>query len=344
MASIYRRGKAWWGKVQRNGKVLRRSLKTETKGVARDRLRTWLDQLDAIAWGEKPRHTFDDAAEKFISEHCRTLKPSSTKRYHLSLTALGGILEGLMLDQITSAKLSEFEQARREKGVSSPSIRRDLACLSSMFGCCMEWEWSTVNPVPAYFRSRRKRGLREAQPRTRYLSLEEEAKLIEASSGLRQSAIIFAIETGLRREEQFSLTWPQVDLTAKEIRLSGMTKSGKPRRVPLTERAIAALPPQHIRSMYVFRHDDGSRVVQFAKGLKQDCRRAAIAMIRWHDLRRTCGCRLLQDKKLSMEAVALWLGHSSILVTEKTYAFLEYEHMRDALDAGTRTDTGNARN
>jgi len=56
-----------------------------------------------------------------------------------------------------------------------------------------------------------------------------------------------------------------------------------------------------------------------------------IPNLRWHDLRRTCGCRLLQDLKLSMEEVSKWLGHASIEQTEKAYAFLEVEHLREAV-------------
>lgn len=56
-----------------------------------------------------------------------------------------------------------------------------------------------------------------------------------------------------------------------------------------------------------------------------------MAPFSWHDLRRICGCRLLQGQratelgshpKLAMEEVSKWLGHSSISVTERHYAFL----------------------
>jgi integrase/recombinase XerD len=85
-----------------------------------------------------------------------------------------------------------------------------------------------------------------------------------------------------------------------------------------------------MRSRYVFCHDNGDRYVNMEKGLKAARRRAALRAMRWHDLRRTCGCRLLQDYGLSMEAVREWLGHSSVIVTEKAYAFLEIEQLHRA--------------
>lgn len=89
--------------------------------------------------------------------------------------------------------------------------------------------------------------------------------------------------------------------------------------------------PRHIRSRYVFHHGNGGRYVHMNKGMKAARRRAAIRALRWHDLRRTCGCRLLQDHGMSMECVKEWLGHSSVVVTEKTYAFLEVEQLHRAV-------------
>jgi integrase len=330
---IYRRGQQWWARAQRSGREHRTSLKTSSKALAERRYRQWLNDLDAIAWGDKPRRRFDDAAERFVREHLSTLRVSSARRYGVSLAWLAEAFEAKFLDQIGTAKLSEFEKKRRQSGASAPTVRRDLACLSSLFGCCIEWEWCDANPVPGFMRRRRKRGLREAAPMTRYLSHEEEAALLAHAAPATRLAIAFAIDTGLRREEQFGLTWDKVDLQAGEVLLGGETKSGNPRRVPLLPRAaqILAQMPRHFRSPYVFCHRNGKRLVHMNKGMKAARRRAGLRALRWHDLRRTCGCRLLQDHGLTMEGVKEWLGHSSVVVTERTYAFLEIEHLHRAV-------------
>ena len=65
------------------------------------------------------------------------------------------------------------------------------------------------------------------------------------------------------------------------------------------------------------------------KGFKATCRRAGISDLRWHDLRRSCGCRLVQDHGLSFGEVKEWLGHKSIVVTERAYAFLNMQKVKE---------------
>ena len=169
MAGIYRRGKTWWGRVQRQGRELRRSLKTTNKTIADQRLRKWVDDLDATSPSGKQAHLFTVAAEKFAAEHCPTLRPGAAKRYGVSMMHLVDAFAGLRLHEITSGKLWDFETKRRGQGVRPPTVRRDLACLSSIFGCAIEWEWIDANPIPVYTARRRRKGLKEAPARTRYL-------------------------------------------------------------------------------------------------------------------------------------------------------------------------------
>ena len=184
MSNIYRRGKVWWGCAIRQGRKYRRSLKTADRAIAERRLRQWLGELEAIAWGDKPRRTFEETTERFVRDHLTTLKPRGAERYITSLKHLAAHFDGRTLDQIKSAELSEFESKRRADGASASTIRRDLACLSSVFTSATDWEWidDGSNPVPSYLRRRAKRGLKEAPARTRYLSVEEETKLIAAAS------------------------------------------------------------------------------------------------------------------------------------------------------------------
>lgn len=345
MAGIYRRGKVYWARAQRHGREQRRSLKTADRSIAEKRLRTWLDELDATAWGDKPRRSFAEASAEFIRRHLPTLKRSSAIRYGVSLKNLAEHFDAMTLDQITSGTLSDFETKRRTQGVRAGTIRRDLACLSSLLTSATDWEWidDGANPVPSYLRRRAKRGLKESPARTRYLSADEETKLLEAASPHVRDAMILAIETGLRRDELFGLQWPQIDFARGFITTTTKTKSGRARHVPLTLRArtiLTAIPRRLDTSYVLVNPDTATRYVQMNKGLKAARRRSAIPALCWHDLRRTAGCRWLQRDGKSMAEVSMLLGHSSTTVTEQRYAFLESETV--ALSLSGRTKTGTA--
>lgn len=306
-------------------------------------------ELEATAWGEKPRRTFNEAAERFGEEHFPNLKPKSAKRYLVSIANLLVHLDGAFMHEIGTARLGEIERARKKGGVSNSTIRRDLACLSVIFTKCEEWEWVTANPVKPFLRGRQLAGLEEGPARTRYLDHDEEREILEHAPKKARKAIAFAIDTGLRKEEQFSLLRTDINSRLKEVNVrEEVAKSLKPRRVPLWERSlrIATEMPADLRSPFLFTTYDGARYSDTSpyhyEALQKAVRRAnkkrwekglqPMAHVEWHDLRRTCGCRLLQDHGFSMEEASKWLGHSSIKVTEKHYAFLKEGHLRERVE------------
>lgn len=343
MASIYKRGNVWWGRAQRKGTEYRVSLETGNRRIAQDRLDEWVKQLKAAKWGGRDRITFAAAAKSYVVNYLPLLEPASAKRYGISLKWLSDKFGESMMDEIGREELSSFEGWRRALGAASPTIRRDLACLSSLFTYCEDHEWTddNSNPVPGFLRRRAKRGMKESPGRRRYLSEVEEAAVLEVASPNVHDAICLAIDTGLRREELLSLTWPQVDFRAGVIRTTNKTKNGRERTVPLPQRSAQILAQRKARglaSFYVLCHEDGSRFVSMQKGWLGALRRAGIPHAEWHDLRRTAACRWLQRDKKRMEEVCLMLGHSSVAVTEKSYAFLEEETV--AREISGRTETG----
>lgn len=347
MATVYRRpeSKFWYGRVQRGGKDLRKPLKTTSRPLADKRLKKWVEELDNIAWGDKPRRTYDEAMESFLLKHVPTLKPTSQTRYFVSARMLTPHFEGKFLDEIGTSLMSGYEGIRRAGGAASPTIRRDLSCLSSMFThVIIDLEWCELNPVPVFMKRQKRRGrLKESPPRTRYLDGDEEIILLAACDDRRlYEQIAVSIDTGLRKEEFWSLTRPQIRLDRKEILIpKEKSKNGRERRIPLLERSaqILAQVPRHIRPGggpdWVWNNEAGERYLQRRKAFMSALKRAGLQGVIWHDLRRTCGCRLLQDHGLSLEQVRDWLGHESVQQTERAYAFLSIENLHKA--AGTVT-------
>lgn len=406
MAGIYRRKghRTWYGRVEHKGKDHRKSLETDDRKVARQRLEQWVEELKKTQWGEKPRLTYDDAAKKFITEHLPLLKGGiegrTAKGYLRALVLLAETFEGVALEDIGSGKLSEYEQYRRRQGVTSGTIRGDLWVLSSVLSRAEEWEWVTGNPVAAYLRSRAKQKLLlPAEHRTRYLSHEEEATILSRCRGLKTlrkgssepgeageevdhimlaAGIAITIDVGLRKEELLSAVWDNIDLERREWTVPpDVAKSGRMRVIPILPRSLAILErmPRSQDTSHVLWHTERGRATRYTDilpaldnvstgGRSRIIRREmtklslkrieptdkeiadirsladanawapAIEDLIWHDLRRTCGCRLLQDHRLSMEEVSKWLGHSSVKVTEASYAFLNVRHLHQAVERG----------
>jgi len=156
-----------------------------------------------------------------------------------------------------------------------------------------------------------------------------------------------AIYTGLRRSELWHLTWANVVLTGPRpcIRVRAPLKSERARRdvpllpVPLT--LLRELEP-HRSTLYVWpspsrgrRRDDDDAGWRDHWGRDADGRsvvkRAGILRraghprhARFHDLRHTCASHLVMGTwgvRLSLHEAMQWLGHSSIVVTQR-YAHL----------------------
>lgn len=337
--NLRKRGSIWWYRITKNGVPHEGSLETSNLGLAKERLERVRQELTASRFGEKPRRTFDEAALRFAREHFKTLRPKSRKRYAVSLQALADHLHGVFLDEIGSARLGDFERSRLAAGVTSSTVRRDLACLSSLYSRAEEWEWIANNPVKPFKRGRAKAGLKEGPARTRYLELDEEASVLEAMPAKAAEAAAFAIDTGLRKEEQFSLELTDIDFAANQIRVRPeIAKNGHERFVPMLERARSIairLAGDRVGRVPLFVTLEGSRYSAESptmyEALQKGCKRAGVARASWHDLRRTCGCRLLQKHGLTLEQVSRWLGHADVRITQQRYAFLKIEQLHEAI-------------
>lgn len=335
MAGLYKRGNIWWARAQRDGREFRQSLKTSNKRLAENRLQEWLRQIEAQQWGDRPRIALQQAMRHFAQTHMTSLKMQSARRYAVSMKWIDERLGDKYLDQIDRAALSDFETWRRSMGVKPPTVRRDLMCLSAILSSCEDADWINegANPVPAYLRRRAKRGLKEAPPRTRYLQAPEEQKLLKHASPAVYGAICLAIDTGLREQELFTLTWPQINFAQGIITTTNNTKSKRSRIVPMPERSAQILAQMkkknfdNVSSLFVFCHSTGKRIISMKKGFRAAVTRAGLLDVRWHDLRRTAGCKWLQDQGKRLEDVQILLGHASITTTEKAYAFLDNERV-----------------
>ena len=128
--------------------------------------------------------------------------------------------------------------------------------------------------------------------------------------------MIFLLDTGCRQGEAFKLQWEDVALTTRTITLqASKTKSGKERKVGITERLLRELEmlwgksPKDPKGL-VF----GIRT-NVRKSFAAVCKAAGVAPgLRRHDLRHYAATRLAQGG-MPLSQIARVLGHASIQTT-----------------------------
>lgn len=168
----------------------------------------------------------------------------------------------------------------------------------------------------------------ENNARLRFLSREEYKKLLDIfkrDNPDQIPAFVVSVYTGMRWGEQYSLTWAQVDLKRKVVRLT-TTKNGSARNVPLNSVTRDALLGQQT----IVPHEAEDTVFP-RPGPSSDCRwwfapalmEAEIADYTWHNNRHTF-CSWLALAGVSIKEIQVLAGHKTITMAAR-YAHLSPE-------------------
>lgn len=331
--NLYWRNGVAWARVQVRGREIRRSLRTRSVGEARKRLKEFLAEAEHFAWRGEARHSWKEAVVEWAAEAHRTLKPATRRRYLVSLGRVRGVLDELMVEDVSPASIARLA---RRPGVTNATRRRDLTAVSAVLSWCVGRGWREDNPARMWDRG----VIRERRDPIR---LPEEAA-IDAAVALAvpglAALIRFAQYTGMRQEEVASLTWAQIDLARGAAMLTA-TKTGRPRAVPLDDRALGTIAgtPQRLGCPWVFWHGAGERFRNVASRFAHLTARAAAlarpagspapARFRFHDLRHLFAVDYLR-RGGSIYRVQQILGHSSIRTTELYLAYLTPEEQERA--------------
>jgi integrase len=165
----------------------------------------------------------------------------------------------------------------------------------------------------------------------RYLEKEEIRRLVENCNPALKSAVILAVNTGMRHGEIFNLKWHDIDFKRDVICLLE-TKSGQKREVPMNELVKNELIKvrKHPKSPYVFCHHDGQKVKDVRKSFWTALKKSGIKDFRFHDLRHTAASQLVMAG-VDLNTVREILGHKTIEMTLR-YAHLSPNHKKRAVD------------
>lgn len=217
---------------------------------------------------------------------------------------------------------------------SMASVHRPLEMAKRMFNIAVRLRWIPESP---FTRGDALIVKSHETKRMRILSRAEEAGLLAACVKPRahlRDAIVFAIDTALRKNEQLTLTAGDVFLDEGLLRVKAQNaKIEEERLVPITARLrpiVARLVAESFGGR-LFAYD--SMKHSFATA----CRYAGVKNFRWHDLRHTATMRMLDAIKDPAKVMKI-TGHrqwSTFMIYVNVDAEIARE-MGSALDAAAR--------
>ena len=247
------------------------------------------------------------------------------------------------IDELGSGLLEKYKAARLEAKAAPATVNRGLAIVKHMAGLAVRSNWGWMNRANAT-EIGEVTMLSEPPGRQRALKPAELDALFAAfqrkDSRFARRVVAASLLTGCRLGEILGLKEGDVDLQRGFIDLSH-TKQNRNHQIVITEpmrnlliEALADRGQRH--GGYVFTSSRGARytVSGFSRHYARVAERAGIPAT-YHDIRRTCGTRLV-NSGVRLEVVSKLLGHSTVAVTQRSYAHLATESTRAAFEALAR--------
>lgn len=254
---------------------------------------------------EPKRINFSDFCELYMQTHGRMKASGNTDEYRLR--RLKVYFKNVDIAEVKPMMVQGYVAERLEENISKRTINRELALLKKFFNLAIGEGYLTENPVKKVkFFSKRD------NVRDRILTEDEERRLLSAAPAHLRPVIIVALNTGLRKSEIENLCWQNVclDKLKPELKIEN-TKSKKTRYIPVNSTLLSVLTALKAEG-----RDEG-KVFPFRirTAFENACRDAKIQGFVFHDLRRSFGTRLLENR-YDIVTISKLYGHSSLLVTQ----------------------------
>ncbi len=268
------------------------------------------------------------AADAFLATR-GNLRPTTQERYYyiVSRFAVHAGRE-THTKAVTTAQVQAWLDSTATKPVTVNNYRRALSTL---------FRWLESEGVRAGDPTKAVRLPRVEQRHARYLSPADVETLCAAigegataskhaakGTGRWLTPIVRAnVYLGLRAGEIVNLRWEDVDLTRGTLTVrctdDFTTKAGRDRTIPIPAPARAVIEALPRRSQYVFPSHAGKRLgrVYMSVRFRHFADIAGLpAFVNFHTTRHTAAS-WLAERGTSIEALRVYLGHSSVTVTQR---------------------------
>lgn len=304
MATIRKRGDFQWQALIRRQGFPELSKTFELKVDAED----WSRDIERdmrrglfIDRRESDSTTFLKVIKKYSEEVTPRKKSKDRELVRLNMLKTLDIAP-LFISSIKAKHIADFRDYRRKQGLAENTIRLDISLISAIFETCRkDWGIEVENPC------RKIKLPKGSGKRERRLSKHEETALLDAAplampkSPYIREYLELLLETGMRESELLKTEWRDIDIIKRCIHLDD-TKSGDPRDVPLSSRAITIIQaiPQPIKGGRLFKMSQDGLI----RGFKKACKLAISNL----DKPIAGFCENLKPHDLRHEAASRWAG------------------------------------
>jgi integrase/recombinase XerD len=348
-AGCFWRGDTLWGRTRIKGRLVRWSLNTDNPAVAKERRKAGKDLAIAErVHGDAPR-SYEDALERWGRTASDALGANTLKRYLVSLKQIDEYVTGRRLAEINRSLIGEIVDGRRKQGVTTATIRRDLAALSSVMNHASLHGWIDTNPALPWLKNLKERRDPILLPRRQDIEL-----VISRAPGNWPYLIRTAWATGAREDELIRAKRRNVDHERRELTVIG--KGNKLRTIDLKPmngyKIVCAVPEFEGKEWLFWRTEDkrvrgdskrppsfrgdrledpGPTFVRITEAVAAYAEENGIDFqpFRFHDLRHRHAVDWLQSG-LSIYDLQQRLGHSTIKTTEGYLKYVTADQARVA--------------
>jgi integrase len=238
------------------------------------------------------------------------------------------------ITEIRRAQIVSWVESLRAKGFKPGTVNRALNLFKASMTKAVEWEIEGLTESPA----RTVKPLADHARVERFLTPEEGQRLLDV---VRQSAnpmlypvIGLLLLTGARKSEALNLKWEHIDFE-RRLWTVPLSKSGKPRHIPLSEGALRLLEQARdvasryrVAGPYAFPNVETGKPLKDINHAWDTARKASgLAKVRLHDLRHSYASALVNEGRSIYEVQKL-LGHANISTTER-YAHLSQQTLAE---------------
>jgi integrase len=344
---IFRRGETWWIAYSRSGQEFRESSASAREADAKRLLRQRLGEIHAgrFVGPVQERVTFGELLDGLIRDYQINGKRNlpTVKGHVKHLRAAFGLDRAV---DVTEVRIERYKQERlapvtvtkaggeaeEKPGAAPATVNRELSALSRAFRLAVEQKLLTTKPLV--------KKLREDNTRQGFVERADFEVVCAHLPPYLQDFARYAFFTGWRKGEVASLTWGDVDLAGRTIRLRGTESKNSHGRVVALEGDLHGLilrreeerrvtgPSGEVTIAANVFHHHGQPIGDFRKAWETAATKAGHPDLLFHDFRRSA-VRNLTRAGVSQKTCMEITGHKTDHVFRR-YDIVDERDLREA--------------